>query len=110
MAHHVPADDALRQEVEALWTEVSAIPAVFISAYGGWNWTKTEGQATKVTFATDAQGAAYIETHRHLVLSIDQEDPAWDNAPLMLGAMYPSCEHGLSLHLCAGPGHYPAGM
>lgn len=34
-------------------------------------------------------------------------DPAFDR---LLDALYPRCEHGMDLALCAGPGHYPMDM
>lgn len=34
-------------------------------------------------------------------------DPAFDR---LHAALYPLCEHGMSLDLCAGPGHYPMDM
>lgn len=30
-----------------------------------------------------------------------------DAFPLVMDALYPTCEHGMDGRLCAGPGHYP---
>jgi hypothetical protein len=36
--------------------------------------------------------------------------PVGEDVLRLLDVLYPQCEHGLSLDLCAGPGHYPPDM
>lgn len=70
---------------------------------------ETRGARYIARFATDAQGAAFVKAKSSgYALSEIEEDPIEDGAVLTLAALYPECEHGLSLQLCAGPGHYPA--
>jgi hypothetical protein len=83
---------------------------LWISAYGGWNWDKSTGSSVRVVFQgpeADAMAAEYVRTHGHLTISGDEHNE-WDAFPLVTAALYPQCEHGMSLWLCAGPGHYPA--
>jgi len=85
---------------------------LWVSAYGGWNWDRTSGSMTRVTFEgpdADAMAAAYVASHGHLVISYDDDNEP-NRFPLTVAALYPECEHGLSLSLCTGPGHYPADM
>lgn len=84
---------------------------LWISNYGGWDFARERGSMTRVVFSDDATAADYITRKGYLVLEPDTDDegnPAipegWD---LTVGALFPVCEHGLSLRLCAGPGHYP---
>ena len=82
---------------------------LYINAYGGWNWTKTEWQEVKVIFEgpnADKMAADYIGRKGHLVIQADH-DADLSSFPLTEEALYPSCEHGLSASLCAGPDHYP---
>lgn len=81
---------------------------LYINGYGGWHWTKTEGQRTKVVFDgpnADALAADYISRKGHLVIEAEDYDP--NEFPMVEEKLYPSCEHGLSASLCAGPDHYP---
>lgn len=39
-----------------------------------------------------------------------QVGPISEDALFLHEFLYPSCEHGLSLAMCAGPGHYPPDM
>ena len=67
----------------------------------------------KATFSTEAQALAFLAprstTHaweeiRHLHGQDAGSVPAtWTK---LLDFLYPTCEHGLSLDLCAGPDHY----
>jgi hypothetical protein len=82
---------------------------LWVSAYGGWNWDKTTGSQVRVTFEgpnADTMAAVYIRDHGYLAISGDDGN-AWDNFPLATAQLYPSCVHGMSLWLCAGPDHYP---
>jgi hypothetical protein len=72
-----------------------------VSANGGWNYFT----ARFIGPNADAIAAEYIKRKGHLVIMCDDEQ--LDNYPLTYNALYPSCEHGLSLSLCAGPNHYP---
>lgn len=36
----------------------------------------------------------------------DEDAPITDDFMGLRDVLYPVCAHGLSLHLCAGPGHY----
>ena len=83
---------------------------LYINNYGGWDWTRQGGQRAKVIFEgpnADRMAADYIARKGYLVIEEDQD---LINYPLTAEALYPSCEHGLSLSLCAGPGHYPMDM
>lgn len=65
----------------------------------------------KVTFTgpnADARAAAFIEG-RSSTCAFELWDDETDMVlfPLTAEALWPTCEHGLSLALCAGPGHYP---
>lgn len=101
---------------------------LWISRYGGWNFDRTSGSMTKVVFTgpdADAIAADYVARRVYADRSIDEVltfglavDTSWDlevendwNAfPLTAAALNPECEHGLSLALCAGPGHYPVDL
>lgn len=101
---------------------ITATLTLWISAYGGWDWTRTKGSMTKVVFsgpnADDVAadwwarrvGVRYDEagqvTSWGLVVEPD-EATDWDAFPKVLALLNPTCEHGLSANLCAGPGHYP---
>lgn len=66
-----------------------------------------------VTFAgtgADAAAADYMKTRgsTHDFVFADEDETDYMTAPLTFAAMFPSCEHGLSEWLCAGPNHYPA--
>lgn len=70
------------------------------------------GVTYTVTFTgpgADAAAAEYMQargaTH---AFALADEDLDWTAAPLTFAELFPSCEHGLSESLCAGPGHYPA--
>ncbi|AVD99370.1 hypothetical protein SEA_BILLNYE_198 [Streptomyces phage BillNye] len=71
------------------------------SADGGWHYFTVRFLGGNL----DARAANYVKRNVHLVFLID--DDQLDGHPLLQEALYPSCEHGLSLSLCAGPGHYP---
>lgn len=66
----------------------------------------------KVIFATDDQAASFISkrTATHVVREWDGENTNtdWNDFPLTYDALYPTCEHGMSASLCAGPNHYPS--
>lgn len=60
-----------------------------------------------VEFATEAQALEFIKRKwsTHSICEV-YEHPI-DRAHLeLLTLLYPQCEHGLSLDLCFGPGHY----
>ncbi len=66
-----------------------------------------------VTFAgagADAAAVEYLTTRgaTHAFEFADEDGSDFTTAPLLFAAMFPSCEHGLSEWLCAGPNHYPA--
>jgi hypothetical protein len=85
---------------------------LYINNYGGWNWTQTEYQETKVVFTgpdADKIAADYLSRKPHLVVHLDT-DVVLENFPLVDEILYPSCEHGLSAWLCTGPSHYPIDM
>lgn len=71
------------------------------SADGGWHYFVVRFVGDNV----DARAAEYIKRKGHFVFMVD--DDQYDGHPLMQEALHPSCEHGLSLSLCAGPNHYP---
>ncbi|QIN94171.1 hypothetical protein PP459_gp062 [Streptomyces phage Wakanda] len=72
-----------------------------VSSNGGWNYFT----ARFVGDNADAMAADYIKRKGYLVFMHD--DDQLDDNPLTQEALYPSCEHGLSASLCAGPNHYP---
>jgi hypothetical protein len=74
------------------------------SADGGWHYFTVRFVGDNV----DARAAEYIKRKGKLVFDI--ADDQLDGHPLTQEALYPSCEHGLSAWLCAGPGHYPTDM
>lgn len=78
---------------------------LYINAYGGWDWTRTTGQGTRVTFTDDTLAAAYIARKQHLVLDADPATD-WDTFPKAFSALFPLCEHQMSLSNCYGPDHY----
>jgi hypothetical protein len=45
----------------------------------------------------------------HLVHEVDKTPVDYQQYPLLAERLFPDCEHGLSLALCSGPNHYPAG-
>jgi hypothetical protein len=61
------------------------------------------------TFSTEEQALTYCKarTSNHAFFTVEASPLAngWENLEAWL---YPTCEHGLSESLCAGPGHYPA--
>lgn len=97
--------------IEASDTEVldrGDLPALRfdISAYGGWGWSKVFFEGPRA----DQMATDYLARKGHLVIEPDWEGTDWDSFPLTWAALNPVCEHGLSLRLCAGPGHYPHDM
>ncbi|WP_144121160.1 hypothetical protein [Catellatospora sichuanensis] len=65
----------------------------------------------RVRFSTEAQALAFLgarmSTHAHHELEESPIPDAWEK---LYALLYPLCPHGLSLDLCAGPGHYPMDM
>ena len=61
-----------------------------------------------VTLPTDELAAAYVrERGDRLCFHAEDAEADWQQWPLLMEALYPTCEHGLSAQLCYGPGHYP---
>lgn len=70
---------------------------------------------TGVTFTATFTGpdadriaAAWIRSRRNYAFSTADLDLEPEEFPETLDTLFPTCEHGLSESLCAGPGHYPA--
>lgn len=63
----------------------------------------------RATFCRDEDAAAFIAARgaTHAFTILNDEDDDLDAFPATLDVLFPSCEHGLSAWLCAGPGHYP---
>lgn len=61
------------------------------------------------TFANDEQALAFCQARVATHVFHELEDhPLPEHCSMELYALvYPKCEHGLSLDLCAGPQHYP---
>lgn len=61
-----------------------------------------------VVFSTEDQALAYFERkHTTHILTENEDAPMPDSWTRMNDKLYPTCEHGLSAWLCAGPEHYP---
>lgn len=89
--------------------------------------TKSQHRTRVILFADEAQALAWDERHpwtvdgvrsdTYLVGEASNEDGSgplrgarWvdaDRDPQLYVRLYPTCEHGLSAHLCYGPQHYP---
>lgn len=73
-----------------------------------------QGRSYRVTFRNEDQALAFIaaRTTTHTFSEVEDKlidfgaPDAWKNVKLS-AVLYPSCEHGMSLDLCAGPQHYP---
>jgi hypothetical protein len=55
----------------------------------------------------DAMAVAWIKAHQSTHAIGADDDFDWQTYPLTAEALNPTCEHGLSERLCAGPNHYP---
>ncbi|WIC90175.1 hypothetical protein SEA_VROOMVROOM_25 [Arthrobacter phage VroomVroom] len=84
------------------WGEPEVEIALYVTRPGGWH------GGYRVIFQgpqADAMAAEYIKTRPgHFDLDYEDWEPA--EIPLTMEALDPTCEHGLSSRLCAGPGHY----
>jgi hypothetical protein len=71
-----------------------------------------EHRSYKVTFAPglDSKAAEFVKAREsYCAIWIDEEfEGGLVGWPETEKVLYPECEHGLSLWLCAGPEHYPA--
>ena len=67
-----------------------------------------QGRSYEVTFTDEDQAIAWMRerSSTHAFHEIE-EKPLPDTAAKLLDFLYPTCDHGLSASLCAGPGHYP---
>lgn len=62
----------------------------------------------KVSFATEQAAVDFVNRKGSTSAFHEIEDtPIPRQHTALLDALYPTCEHGLSLQLCYGPGHYP---
>lgn len=69
-----------------------------------WNW----GRSYRVGFATEEAAVDFVERKREsCALGEVEGTPVPSRYGRLLAALYPECDHGLSLQLCYGPGHYP---
>ena len=67
-------------------------------------------------FASGDQAVAFIERNsgNHAFSEIEDQPVAPPVGPVtpdiirLLDALYPTCEHGMSLALCCGPDHFPS--
>lgn len=77
---------------------------IIIEAY-----STTTDRAYKVTFADDQQALDYVSARlaTHTFRELEEHELPANCSPVLYGLLYPKCEHGLSLDLCAGPQHYP---
>lgn len=59
------------------------------------------------TFTTQEQAVAFMTSRSstHAISEI-QDQPVPDDWTDLLEALYPTCEHGMSLNLCEGPDHF----
>lgn len=58
-------------------------------------------------FTNEAQAIDFIDRKSHnSVFTLDENINHFD-FPALFEKLFPSCEHGLSDSLCAGPQHYP---
>ena len=59
-------------------------------------------------FSSEDQALDFVERRRATHAVFEMEDaPIEAEYARLLAWLYPDCPHGLSLALCAGPGHYP---
>jgi hypothetical protein len=93
-------------------TATAADTVAYLTRDGGW------GAWVRVTVAStpeaDAAAAAFFRRASTLATGhaahVDEEGSA-GIGPAMLDVFFPTCEHGLSAHLCADPiNHYPADL
>lgn len=75
----------------------------------------TTSRATIVIrFASEAQAVNYLTSNPwepgqsfYVVGEVEGEEIDFDLYPVLYDTLHPTCEHGLSERLCAGPNHYP---
>jgi hypothetical protein len=83
---------------------------LLISAYGGWDFDRERGSMTRVVFSDDATAADYITRKGYLVLEPEAGEDGYPAIPegwdLTMGALFPTCEHGMDARNCAGPMHF----
>lgn len=92
-------------------TATAADTTAWLTRDGGWGaWVKVTIAATP---EADAAAAAFFRrastAAKGHAAHVDEEASA-GIGPAMSDVFFPICEHGLSAHLCAGPGHYPADL
>ena len=61
-------------------------------------------------FHTEAQAIAFIDRKSTTSVFTLDETINHIDFPALFEKLFPSCEHGLSDSLCAGPQHYPTHM
>lgn len=61
-----------------------------------------------VKFSTEEQAVEFVK-RKSSTCAFDHDLDLWE-FPDLAEALYPTCEHGLSLSLCAGPNHYPTDL
>lgn len=93
-------------------TETETGAVAWLTCDGGWGaWVRVTVAPTPEADAAAAaffrRACAYTIGQPYAAAHVDEEATT-DLGPAMTDLFYPTCEHGLSAHLCAGPGHYPA--
>lgn len=67
-----------------------------------------EDQAMTFVAARMPGGKRYEGAYgNHAFFEVEEAPIDFDLAPRLYDFLNPTCEHGLSAHLCAGPQHYP---
>ena len=76
----------------------------------------TDGLRVVIAATPAAEAAAIAFLRRHTAWDLGQKDyrvisdvqiDSEDTGDALMDYLFPTCEHGLSAHLCAGPEHYP---
>lgn len=66
-----------------------------------------EAESAAVAFLRRTTGYTVGQQSYRVIFDVPEADAA---GATLMDFLSPTCEHGLSLSLCAGPGHYPADL
>lgn len=88
--------------VLALDVHICAQRRSYLATFTGPDADKIAAEFIKARYSTHAFN---LEVEGQTEDTLDLAD-----FPLVSDLLFPVCQHGLSAHLCAGPGHYPADL